>query len=45
MGGLRNLMALLHSSDDRLVYHIAMVISYVVTDSEDNKHDVITDHG
>jgi hypothetical protein len=45
MGGVRNLMALLHSTNERLVYQVATAISYIIADSEDNKMAVVMDHG
>ena len=45
MGGVKTLTALLHSKDQRLVYQAATAISYIVSDSEENKNSVISDHG
>ena len=45
MGGVKTLTALLHSPDPRLVYEASTALSYIVSDSEDNKGSVIADHG
>ena len=45
MGGVRTLTALLHSMDPRLVYEAATALSYIVSDSEDNKTAFTADHG
>ena len=42
---MKNLTAVLHSHNQRLVYEATMGLSYVVSDSEDNKAAVIADHG
>ena len=44
-GGVRALTALLHSSQQRLVYQAATALSYIVADSDDNKFAVVADHG
>lgn len=45
MGGVQTLTALLHSKDHRLVYQAAAALSYIVSDVEDNKDSIISDHG
>ena len=45
MGGVKTLTALLHSPDPRLVYEASTALSYIVSDSEENKGCIIADHG
>ena len=45
MGGARTLCALLHSSNERLIFEAAMTISYIVSDSENNRKAIIDDEG
>ena len=45
MGGIRTLGALLHAREPRLVYQAATALSYIVSDTEDNKDVIISDHG
>jgi len=45
MGGARTLCALLHSRNDRLMFEAAMTISYIVSDSENNRRAVADDEG
>jgi len=45
MGGIKTLSALLHSTHHRLVHETAVALSYIVSDSEENKGAVIADHG
>ena len=45
MGGARTLTALLHSQEQRLVHEAAVALSYIVSDSEDNKGAVVNEHG
>eukprot|EP00057_Strongylocentrotus_purpuratus_P025677 XP_011680151.1 PREDICTED: uncharacterized protein LOC589849 [Strongylocentrotus purpuratus] len=44
-GGIRTLTTLLHSRNTRLVQEAITALSYIVSDSEDNKHAVISDRG
>ena len=45
MGGVRTLSALLHSKSARVIYQCATALSYIVSDSEENKSAVVADHG
>ncbi|XP_067951093.1 uncharacterized protein [Watersipora subatra] len=45
IGGVKHLTALLHSRGERCVQEAMTAISYVVQDSEQNKHAVIADRG
>ena len=45
MGGARTLCALLHSRNDRLMFEAAMTISYIVSDSENNRRAIADDEG
>lgn len=45
MGGVRHLTALLHSRSERCVQEAMTAISYIVQDSEHNKHAIIANHG
>ncbi|XP_070562022.1 uncharacterized protein [Ptychodera flava] len=45
MGGITTLTTLLHSSDARVVQEAATALSYIVSDSEDNKAHVVSDRG
>ncbi|XP_074655461.1 uncharacterized protein LOC141909031 isoform X2 [Tubulanus polymorphus] len=44
-GGLRSLTAVLRSSNERLVYEAATALSYIVSETDENKSAVINDHG
>ena len=44
-GGITTLTTLLHSRNTRLVQEAVTALSYIVSDSEDNKHAVIADRG
>ncbi len=45
MGGVKTLTALLHSPEPQLVYEAATALSYIVSDSEENKAAIVADHG
>lgn len=45
IGGARTLCALLHSKSERLMNEAVMAISYIVADSETNKHAIIAEDG
>ncbi|KAI0237039.1 hypothetical protein LSAT2_012485 [Lamellibrachia satsuma] len=45
MGGVRTLTALLRSKNHRIVYQVTSALSYIVSDSDDNKNVIVTDHG
>ena len=45
MGGARTLCTLLHSRNGRLIFEAAMTISYIVSDSEDNRKAIADDEG
>lgn len=45
MGGVRTLTALLRSKNHRIVYQVTSALSYIVSDSDDNKSVIVTDHG
>ena len=45
MGGVRTLTALLRSKNYRIVYQVATALSYIVSDSDENKSVVVADHG
>lgn len=45
IGGVRHLTALLNSKSERCVQEAMIAVSYIVQDSEQNKHAVIADHG
>ena len=45
MGGARTLCTLLHSSNERLIFEAAMTISYIVSDSENNRKAIADDEG
>ncbi|XP_066296555.1 uncharacterized protein [Branchiostoma lanceolatum] len=45
MGGVRTLTAVLHAHDQRVVKEAATALSYIVSDSEENKPTIVADHG
>ncbi|XP_078615359.1 uncharacterized protein LOC144884174 [Branchiostoma floridae x Branchiostoma japonicum] len=45
MGGIRTLTAVLHAKDQRVVKEAATALSYIVSDSEENKPAIVADHG
>lgn len=45
LGGARTLCALLHSNSERLMNEAVMAISYIVADSESNKHAIVAEDG
>lgn len=45
MGGVRTLTALLRSKNHRIVYQVTSALSYIVSDSDDNKSFIVTGHG
>ncbi|XP_065061234.1 uncharacterized protein LOC135688341 [Rhopilema esculentum] len=45
MGGARTLCALLHSRSERLVFEAAMTISFIVSDSENNRKAIADEEG
>nr|XP_006812035.1 PREDICTED: protein ARABIDILLO 2-like [Saccoglossus kowalevskii] len=45
MGGVSTLTTLLHSNDQRIVQEAATALSYIVSDSEDNKPHIVSDRG
>ncbi|KAI8500262.1 hypothetical protein Bbelb_218280 [Branchiostoma belcheri] len=45
MGGVRTLTAVLHAHDQRVVKEAATALSYIVSDSEENKPAIVADHG
>ncbi|XP_077998357.1 uncharacterized protein LOC144451400 [Glandiceps talaboti] len=45
MGGLSTLTTLLHSNDPRIVQEASTALSYIVSDSEENKAQVVSDRG
>ncbi|XP_071960866.1 uncharacterized protein [Antedon mediterranea] len=45
MGGVSTLSTLLHSTNKRIIQEAVTAISYIVSDSEDNKHSVVADRG
>lgn len=45
IGGVKTLTALLHSKNQRIVYQACTALSYITSDSEENKFSVATQHG
>lgn len=45
LGGARTLCALLHSKSERLMNEAVMAISYIVADSDSNKHAIVAEDG
>ncbi|XP_065679699.1 uncharacterized protein LOC101238093 isoform X1 [Hydra vulgaris] len=45
LGGARTLCALLHSASKQLMNEAVMAISYIVSDSETNRHAIVADDG
>ncbi|XP_033113877.1 uncharacterized protein LOC117114336 [Anneissia japonica] len=45
MGGVSTLTTLLHSSNKRIIQEAVTAISYIVSDSEDNKYAIVADRG
>ena len=44
MGGVRNLAALLHSADARVMQEASRAL-YTICQSDENRHAVVEDHG
>lgn len=45
LGGVRTMCALLHSKENRVVNEAVTALSYIVSDSEENRHVVIGENG
>ena len=45
MGGVRTMCALLHSKENRVVNEAVTALSYIVSDSEENRHVVVGENG
>ena len=45
LGGVRTMCALLHSKENRVVNEAVTALSYIVSDSEENREVVIAENG
>ena len=45
LGGVGTLTTLLHSSNERVVQEAATALSYIVSDTEENRQAVVAEHG